>query len=133
MQEIQVALPGKATAAARALLYTHSYQYAVYSCVQTMGCLGLSEFSIFIVCTDGGASDCTLELCERRRNSKHIKGSKERHLIRHKRVCTESWHQEYNPLPHRGIEPVSVLLLAFQSDVLPTVLTVPAHSAKNHG
>ena len=34
-----------------------------------------------------------------------------------KRVCTESWLWEKNPLPHRGIEPASA---ACRSDALPT-------------
>ena len=36
-----------------------------------------------------------------------------------KRVCTESWLWEKNPLPHRGIEPASA---TFRSDFLPTEL-----------
>ena len=36
-----------------------------------------------------------------------------------KRVCTESWLWEKNPLPHRGIEPASVVC---RSDALPTEL-----------
>ena len=36
-----------------------------------------------------------------------------------KRVCTEGWLWEKNPLPHRGIEPVSA---ACRSDALPTEL-----------
>ena len=35
-----------------------------------------------------------------------------------KRVCTE------NPIPHRGLEPESVLRLAFQADALPTELSL---------
>ena len=38
------------------------------------------------------------------------------------RVWTESWLWEKHPLPHWGIEPVSVLRLAFQPDVLPPKL-----------
>ena len=36
-----------------------------------------------------------------------------------KRVCTESWLLEKNPLPHKGIEPASA---ACRSDALPTEL-----------
>ena len=35
------------------------------------------------------------------------------------RVCTESFLREKNPVPHRGLEPASVLRLAFQLDALP--------------
>ena len=44
-----------------------------------------------------------------------------------KKVCTESWLWEKNPLSHRGINPVSVLHLAFQSDA---VLTEPYRPCK---
>ena len=37
-----------------------------------------------------------------------------------KRVCAGSGLWEKNPLPHQGLEPASVLCLAFQSDALPT-------------
>ena len=37
-----------------------------------------------------------------------------------KRVCTESWLWEKNPLPHRGIEPASA---AWRSDALPNWAT----------
>ena len=43
-----------------------------------------------------------------------------------KRVCTESWPWEKNPLPDRGLEPASVLPLAFQSGALPAELS-PLH------
>ena len=42
-----------------------------------------------------------------------------------KRVCTESGLWEKNPLPHLGLEPASVLRLAFQLDALPTELSPP--------
>ena len=43
-----------------------------------------------------------------------------------KRVCTGSWLWKKNPLPHRGLEPASVLRgLAFQSDALPAELLPP--------
>ena len=41
------------------------------------------------------------------------------------RICTGSWLWEKNPLPHRGLEPTSVLRLAFQSGALPTKLSPP--------
>ena len=40
------------------------------------------------------------------------------------RVCTESFLREKNPVPHRGLEPASVLRLAFQLDALPTELSL---------
>ena len=43
----------------------------------------------------------------------------------HKRVCTGSWLWKKNCLPHQGLEPMSVLPLAFQSDALPTELSLP--------
>lgn len=39
------------------------------------------------------------------------------------RVCTESFLREKNPVPHRGLEPASVLRLAFQLDALPSELS----------
>ena len=39
-----------------------------------------------------------------------------------KRVCTESWLWEKNPLPHRGIEPASAV---WRSDVLTNWATSP--------
>ena len=42
-------------------------------------------------------------------------------------VCTKALPWEKNPLPHRGIEPESILRLAFWSDTLPTNLSI--HSA----
>ena len=51
-----------------------------------------------------------------------------RHVISHGgctdtvRVCTGSRLWQKNPLPHQGLEPASVLRLAFQSDTLPTEL-----------
>ena len=86
---------------------THSYQCvqqeqrypflpacAVFSCVHTM--VWLPVFGIINVRTDVDACGCT------------------RGLYGHgKRVCTESRLWEKNPLPHRGLEPASVLRLAF--------------------
>ena len=62
----------------------------------------------FHVHTDVDACDCTRGL----------------HWHR-KRVCTESWLWEKNPLPQRGLEPASVLCLVFQADALPTALSPP--------
>ena len=45
-----------------------------------------------------------------------------------KRVCTESWLWEKNPLQHWGIEPASA---ACQSNALPTVLHPHAHFLTN--
>ena len=45
--------------------------------------------------------------------------------VHRKRVCTASLLWEKNPLPHRGLEPASVLHLAFQSDNLPTEISPP--------
>ena len=57
---------------------------AVFLCVQTK--VWLPMFAIFNVRTDVNAHDCTWGLYGHR-----------------KRVCTESWLWEKNPLPHRGI------------------------------
>ena len=43
----------------------------------------------------------------------------------YKRVCTGSQLWEKNPLLRQGLEPTSVLRLAFQSDALPTELPPP--------
>ena len=51
--------------------------------------------------SDADACDCTRGLCGHR-----------------KRVCTESWLWEKNPLPLRGLEPASVLRYGFQSDAV---------------
>ena len=59
---------------------------------------------IFNVRTDVDECNCTCGLCEHR-----------------KRVCTECWLWGIDPLPHPGIEPVSVLRLASMS----TELRVP--------
>ena len=55
-----------------------------------------------------------------------------RHAIAHggctdtvKESALKSWLWEKNPLLHQGLEPVSVLCLAFQSDDLPTELSPP--------
>ena len=68
----------------------------------------LPVFGIFNVHTDVDACDCTPGLYGHR-----------------KRDCTGSWLWEKNPLPLRGLEPVSVLRLALQSDALPTKLSRP--------
>ena len=74
--------------------------HAVFSCVQTK--VWLSILGVFNVRTDVDACDCTRGICGHR-----------------KRVCTESWLWEKNPLPHRGIEPASA---ACRSDAIPTEL-----------
>ena len=48
------------------------------------------DYRIFNVHTDVNAHNCTQEVYEH-----------------HKRVCTESWFWEKNPLPHQGIKPAS--------------------------
>ena len=55
--------------------------------------------------TDVDTRDCTRGLYEQR-----------------KRVCLQSGLGRNSPLLQRGFEPESVLLLAFQSDAVPTVL-----------
>ena len=80
---------------------------AVFSCVQTV--TWLPVFEIFIVRTDVDACDCTRGLCGHR-----------------KRVCTGSWLWEKSPLLHVGLEPASVLHLAFRLDGLPTELSHPS-------
>ena len=79
----------------------------VFSYVQTV--VWLPVFRIFNVCTDVDACDCTWGLHGHR-----------------KRVCTESWVCEKNPLLHQGIEPSLVLHLAFLSDAVPTELFHPS-------
>ena len=79
---------------------------AVFLCVQTM--VWLPMFGIFNTHTDVPACNCTQGLYGHR-----------------KRVCTESWLWEKNPLLHRGLEPASRLRLAFQSNALPTELSQP--------
>ena len=68
-------------------------QRVQYLCVQTMG--QLPVFGTFNMHANVEACNCTQGLDE--------------HL---KRVCSESWHWEKNPLPHCGIKPVSVALLS---------------------
>ena len=63
----------------------------------------LPVLDIFNLNTDLDACDCTQGLYEHR-----------------KRVCTASCLWEKNRWSHRGLEPASVLRLAFQSDALPT-------------
>ena len=60
------------------------------------------DYGMFNVHTNVNACDCTRGCTDTR-----------------KRVCTESWHWEKNPLPHRGIEPASA---ACRSDVPATEL-----------
>ena len=73
----------------------------VFSRVRTLVWLPVS--GIFHVHTDADACNCTLGL-----------------FWHHKRVCSESWLWEKNPLPHQGLKPTQVLHLACQSDALPT-------------
>lgn len=81
---------------------------AVFLCVQAM--IWLPAFEIFYVHPDGDACYCTRGL------HGHRKG-----------VCTENWLREKNPLLLPGLEPESVLCLAFQLDILPTeLLPAPA-------
>ena len=40
-------------------------------------------------------------------------------------VCTGSWLWGKNPLPHWGLEPLSILRLTFQLNALPTELSLP--------
>ena len=86
---------------------THSCQCAVFLCAQTI-MVWLPVFGIFLVHTDVDACICTLGLHGHR-----------------KTVCNGSWLWEKNPLPHWGLEPASVLHLAFQSDAL-TNWAIPA-------
>ena len=78
----------------------------VFWCVRALAWLPV--FGILNVCTDFDACNCAWGLC--------------RHC---KRVCTESRLWEKSSLPHQGLEPVSVLRLAFQSGALPTELSCP--------
>ena len=82
---------------------------AVFSCVQTM--VGLPVLEIFNVRTDVDACSCTQGLYNH-----------------HKIVCIGSSFWEQNPLLHWGLKAMSVLHLAFQSDVLPTELSTPLHA-----
>ena len=74
----------------------------------------LPVFGIFNVCTDVDACNCTQGLCGHS-----------------KRVCIWNWLWEKNPSPHQGLEPLSVLHLAFQSDALPTKLFFPPQHARS--
>ena len=48
-------------------------------------------------------------------------------------TATESCLWERSPLPYRGLEPASVLLLAFQSDAVPTEISRPTLRAPLSG
>ena len=63
------------------------------------------DYRVFDVRTDVSACDCTRGCTDTR-----------------KRVCTESWLREKNPLPHRGIDPASA---AWRSDALINWATSP--------
>ena len=78
----------------------------VFSYVQTM--TWLPVFGIFNVRTAVDACDCTRGPYGHRQ-----------------RVCTGNRLWEKNSLPHRVLEPASVLRLACQSDALPTDLFPP--------
>ena len=78
----------------------------IFSCLQTV--VWLSVFGICKVRTELDVCDCTPEMYGHR-----------------KRVCTESRLWEKNALSHRGLEPASVLRLAFESDALPPELSGP--------
>ena len=80
---------------------------AVFSCVQTM--VWLPVFGIFNVRTDADVCNC---MCAYGHGN---------------RVGTGNWLWEKNSLLHWGLEPISVLLLAFRSDALPTELFLPVH------
>ena len=68
----------------------------------------LTVTGIFNVHTDVDTCDCT------------------RGLYGHgKRVCTGSWLWNKNPLPQRGLEPLLVMRLVFQSDALPAEQFAP--------
>ena len=106
MQEFRVDLPGLGIAAAiRAALPTPISVYSIFVCSNIGTTASVWDFN---VCTAVDACDCTRGLYGQR-----------------KRVCTESWLWKQNPLPHRGLEPASVLRLAFQSDAPPTDLSRP--------
>ena len=79
------------------IIYPFLSVCVAFPCVQTM--VWLSVFGIFNVRTDVDVCDWTRGLYGHR-----------------KRVCTGSWLWEKNPLPHRGLEPASVLRPAFRSD-----------------
>ena len=82
---------------------------AAFTCVQTM--VRLSVFKLFNLCTDVDACVCTQGLYTHR-----------------KTACTESRLWEKSPLPHRELEPATVLCLACQLDALPTELSPPLTS-----
>ena len=79
---------------------------AVFVCVQTM--VWLPMFGISNVRTDVDACDSTQGLYRC-----------------HKRVCTGSWLWKKKKLPHQGLEPMSVLRLAFRLGALPSELSRP--------
>ena len=87
---------------------THSYQCVQYFCVSEQWyvcqCLG------FLTCTQMLMHAITHRGCT--------------HTVR--LVCIGSWlWEKKNPLPHWGLEPMSVLRLTFQSNALPTELSLP--------
>ena len=78
----------------------HSYQWVKHFRV-SRPVVWLAVFGIFNVRTDVEECDCTRVLYGHRR-----------------RVCTETWLWEKNILPHRGLEPATVLRLAFQRNAV---------------
>ena len=70
----------------------------------------LTVFGIFNVRTDADVCDSTRRLYGHR-----------------KRISAGSGIYEKNPLPHLGLEPASVLHLAFRSDAVPTELSPPLY------
>lgn len=97
--KIQAVLPGYGYSSHNRSA-THCYQCVQYFWVYRQWYwYGCQVFGIVNVHADGGACDCTQRLCEL-----------------HKRVCMDKRFQEKNLLPHQGVEPMSVLCLAFLSD-----------------
>ena len=81
----------------------------VFSCVQTL--VWLPASGIFSMCTD-------VDECDRTRGRGCIVWTPEQSLHWMLTLGEKS-------LPHRGLEPASVLRLVFQSDALPTELPLP--------
>ena len=95
---------------------------AVFSCVQTM--VWLAVFVICNVHTHVDASDCTRGLYGHRTSVSTVRVSapyecQHRTSVSTVRVSAQEVDSgRKHPLPHRGLEPASVLRLAFQSDAL---------------
>ena len=87
-------------------------RYPIYSAYWVLQCFhsppnSYMNYRIFNVRTDVNKCDCTWGCTDTR-----------------KRVCTEGWLWEKNPLPHRGIEPASA---AWRPDALTDWATSPSH------